>query len=364
MAQHFVFKDLDATNYVNRINGTITGTFTLGENLTGNQGSTATIVAQGTNYVIVRQGGDSSSNWTTDTSATGDGSGASISITGTEHYTEKYSLSSGYHPFYNAKIQLKHSPFNRQICVNLLPDTSGTLHSYSGTYNDTTEQNRDLGIITDIFEDPSVDSDAEALERATDRYEFFNRQKTAGSLLAPMHCAHTIGDIIAIEDVRSDISSGEFLITSITRTYIPGKRYDIELGFGDMEWSLPTTFNINEVANQVEEVHNTQQKQEKLIPPPKPSEVIKEKMTFEKAKTPEVAKRQLTPTEIHEVMPFVKTEDVAKLRRDMDKRKKALEEEKKTLSSGQMSSQELKQTFPWIDAEAVRKQREEMKKKK
>jgi len=229
--------------------GTITGTFVPGEPVTSNSGHKAITVYAGSTYVVIEDEDDS--DWSAQTTITGSLSGASCgSISAREEFDYKYGPLAGSHSFYEFTREQNVLEANRVICVDVLPDISGTTtYTALGEANDTTDQAK-FGILTLPFEDSSTAGDnGKAAASAAARLLHIQAEATGGMLVAPMNVAQEMYDIVEIDDDRGGWTSGTEIggrVGSIIRRYSPGT-YEIELKFGGLVWDRPEHIDVAEV---------------------------------------------------------------------------------------------------------------------
>ena len=231
-----------------RITGTLSGTFIQGETVTqATSAATGKFVYQTTTYIVVEaETGTFSSTYT----CTGGVSGATVTTPSAyDAFDYLYGPLAGDHTFYSLKRTQSILTANRVIAVDVLPDTSGTLHNFptSATYyaEDTTDQ-ATFGITTLIFEDASISSDAESQAAAEARLLHIQQESVGGVMVAPMNCGAEMYDYVQIDDDRAGWTSGSELplrVSKIVRRYQPGM-YTIELGFGGLDWDIPANFDM------------------------------------------------------------------------------------------------------------------------
>jgi len=236
-----------------RLTGTLTGELTLDETVTGSASSATgkvvyQSVASGAGYLVIEA---ETGTWQTAENTAG-ASYACNSITAIDEYDYLYELD-GTHTFFEHVRTQNLLRANRVICVDKLPDSSGTLHTYTNVANDTADQ-AVFGITTYIFEDSSVTSDAEALISAQAILSSLQAEAQGGFLIAPMNCATEMYDVVRITDVRGGWTSGDVLgvrVGGITRRYEPGV-YNIELTFGGLVMRRPELLPVEDIV--VEEI--------------------------------------------------------------------------------------------------------------
>lgn len=229
--------------------GTVSGTFTQGEGVTSNNSYTGTFVYQGTGYIVIEAEDDN--DWSSETTITGDDSTEECaSISAREAFDYKYGPLAGDHTFFDFIRTQSILEANRVVCVDTLPDTAGTTHTYPSDdthYANDTDDQAVFGVSTLIFEDPSVTSDDEALASAEARLEHIKIESVGGEMTAPMNCGQEMYDMVEITDDRAGWENATALdlrVTKIVRRFSPGE-YTIELGFGGLAWAWPDSFDLS-----------------------------------------------------------------------------------------------------------------------
>lgn len=324
-------------------------------------------VASGAGYMVIEA---ETGTFNTTNTITGASSGATLTTpTAIDAFDYLYGALAGDHTFFEFIRSQSMLQANRVIVVDALPDANGTNYAYSGTANDTADQ-ATFGIVTMIFEDPSLASPAEATTAATSKLEHIKTEAMGGMLLAPMNCGQELYDYVQIDDDRAGFTSGseeKLRISKIVRRYSPGE-YTIELGFGGLIWERPANFDISDVISAKGEAEAAA---EEVTPPTLPPGVIPSPppppgfMTIETANVGESRTRTLTPEEIHGAMPFVDPEDVRELKEAQAGRRARRREARivQGLEEGEMTAEELAQRFPWLSARDIIKLRKAMRRR-
>jgi len=167
--------------------------------------------------------------------------------TATADYT--YDLG-GTHPFFNFTRVQADMVANRVICVDVLPDTASTNYTYIGQADDTADQ-AIRGVVTMVWADPTVTSNAEAASVAADILVHVSAETQGGLLKAPMHCGQEVYDLISIVDSRAGWTGANAIklrVGMITREYNPSAgEYSITLGFGGLAWERPEPVPVEEL---------------------------------------------------------------------------------------------------------------------
>lgn len=216
--------------------GTISGAFTKNETVTSTaSGYTARFVyqsvASGSGYIVIEAEEDE--DWSGETTITGDQSTETCSSIGTpEIFDYKYGGLAGDHPIFKHVRTQAILEANRVHCVDALPDTESTLHSYHGEANDTDDQTTE-GIVTTIIADPSVASDAAALAKANARMAHIQAEANAGYIVVPLNCGQEIHDIIEVTDDRANCANVTGRVGRIIHRFYPGV-YQSEIYFGGL----------------------------------------------------------------------------------------------------------------------------------
>ena len=246
-----------------RITGTIGGTFTKGELLTqASSGATGKFVyqsaASGSGYIVIEAETGTFNNTNT---ITGGSSAVQLtSPTANDAFDYLYGPLAGTHTFRAFARTQSLLAANRVLAVDTLPDISGTTHSWpdndtAGIANDTEDQ-AVFGLVTLIFEDPSISSNAEATTAATSRLEHIKVEAVGGVLLAPMNCGQEMYDYVQIDDDRLGLTGGSKSsqrVSGIIRRFSPGE-YTIELKFGGLVWDTPENYDLSQIATDTSDI--------------------------------------------------------------------------------------------------------------
>jgi len=122
---------------------------------------------------------------------------------------------------------------NTVIMVDNLPQVTGETYSYYGTDDDDSSVAA-FGAITTIEVNPTIQSNAEALARATAWIAQRVAEANQGRIVAPMNCAQELYDMIEAVDTRANVTvTGR--VGRIDHIYDPENGiYNIELRLGGL----------------------------------------------------------------------------------------------------------------------------------
>jgi len=87
------------------------------------------------------------------------------------------------------------------------PPTEQVTPTWSGTANDTTSQATAVGIITQLYSDPTVVSNAEALARATSELHRLKLSVDHGRFIAPMNADMELFDYVTVTNTKTGTST-------------------------------------------------------------------------------------------------------------------------------------------------------------
>jgi len=243
-----LFLVADTTGEQQRLTGTLDGELTAGETVTGSSsGATGKFVyqnvASGAGYIVIE-----SINGTWETSEDAEGASykcGSITSIDDEHYLYELDGTNTHNIYEHHRIQSLLQA-NRVICVDKLPDNSETKHTYSGTVNDTDDQ-AIFGVVTYVFEDPSVTSNEEAEASATAMLTHFQSDAFGGYIKAPMNCGQEMHDIVKVTDSRGGWTGDDVIegrVGGIIREFKAWEGvYTIELTIGGL-WVPPPPLDL------------------------------------------------------------------------------------------------------------------------
>lgn len=202
-----------ATGIQARLIGSITGVFQPGEAVVSTPaGATGIVVYAMSSYIVIEK---QTGTWATDTTATGQSSGAILTISSISVIDYDYDSSHAFnYEVYDKALTMP----NRAICVDIMPD-SGSPSNYVGTAEDGISVAA-IGPITQIFPDETIQSTVDANALAQRKITRIAAEIVRGEIRAPMNCAQELYDYVEITDPRAGyITKPAYRVGSIVREY-------------------------------------------------------------------------------------------------------------------------------------------------